>query len=156
MSITVDVATDGERVPLARARVAEIARTVLRAEKARDALVSITFVSPRRIATLNARHLRHRGPTDVISFGFQRAAGRDPVIGDIYIAPAVARENARTNRVGVREEIARLVVHGVLHVLGHDHADVEETTAMRAKELALLVAHHWAGRPPPAFRQDQA
>ena len=126
MSITVDVATDGERVPLARERVAEIARAVLRAERTRDALVSITFVSPRRIATLNARHLKHRGPTDVISFGFQRTAGRDPVIGDIYIAPVVARENARANGVGVREELARLVVHGVLHVLGHDHPEGDE------------------------------
>jgi len=126
MTVTVDVATDGERAPIGRVRVAEIARQVLKAEKARHALVSITFVSSRRIAALNLRHLKHRGPTDVISFGFQRAARKDPVIGDIYIAPAVARKNAAANGIGVREEIARLVVHGVLHVLGHDHPEGEE------------------------------
>jgi probable rRNA maturation factor len=126
MSIAVDVATDGERIPISRVRVATIARGVLRAEKARDALVSIAFVSRRRIAALNARHLEHRGPTDVISFGFQRVSSGDPVIGDIYIAPAVARANARANGVAVREEVVRLVIHGVLHVLGHNHPEGEE------------------------------
>lgn len=126
MTLTVDVSADGERVPLSRARVGEIARGVLSAERVRDALVSVTFVSARRMSALNRRHLDHRGPTDVISFGFHRATPRDPVVGDIYIAPSIARTNAATAGVGVREEIARLVVHGVLHVLGHDHPDGPE------------------------------
>jgi len=138
-SIVVDVAADEVRVPLARARVAELVTGVLRAERARDALVSVTFVSPRAIATLNRRHLGHRGPTDVIAFGMRDAAV-GPVIGDVYICPAVAREHAREHGVGVREEIARLVVHGTLHVLGHDHPDGEErlVSAMWRRQEALL------------------
>ena len=62
----------------------------------------------------------------MISFGFARAAESDPIIGDIYIAPDVARENARSRGVPVREELARLVVHGVLHVLGYDHPEGDE------------------------------
>jgi rRNA maturation RNase YbeY len=119
------VSADGVRVPISRARVAELARAVLRAEKVRDAMLSIAFVTTRDIAGLNRRHLGHRGPTDVISFALGRAPA-GPVIGDVYISPEVARANARRHRVGVRDEIARLVVHGTLHVLGYDHPEGEE------------------------------
>jgi len=125
MSLTVDVATDGERVPLSRSRVSAIARHVLRAERVREALISITFVSGPRIASLNRKHLGHRGSTDVISFGFSRPSRRDPIVGDIYISPSVARRNAESSRISTREEVTRLVVHGVLHVLGHDHPEGE-------------------------------
>jgi probable rRNA maturation factor len=48
-----------------------------------------------------------------------------PAVGDIYICPDVARANARKNKVSTGEELARLVVHGALHVAGHDHPDDE-------------------------------
>ena len=131
MSIIVDISADGTRIPLAPARVKRVATAVLKAERVRDALVSIAFVSAREIARLNKRHLGHTGPTDVISFalgaGSERSAAH-PVVGDIYIAPVVARANAMRFGRGVREEIARLVVHGTLHVLGHDHPDGSERT----------------------------
>ena len=140
MTRAVDVTTEGVRIPLARSIVADIAREVLRAERVSDALVSITFVSTNRITALNRGHLNHPRPTDVISFGFARAHSKDPVIGDIYIAPAVARANALTHAVPVREEIARLVVHGVLHVLGFDHPDGARRTrsTMWRRQEALL------------------
>lgn len=119
--LAVHVASSGVRVPVAAARVAELARGVLAAERVRAAMLSITFVTDREIARLNREHLGHRGATDVISFGFAPGASRGPVVGDVYIAPGVAREHAREHGVGVREEIARLVVHGTLHVLGHEH-----------------------------------
>lgn len=141
MKLAVDVSVGGERVPLSRVRIEEVARRVLAAERVRDALVSVTFVSARRMALLNRRHLGHAGATDVISFGFRRATPRDPVVGDIYIAPSVARENAGAAGVGVREEIARLVVHGVLHVLGYDHPEGpgRETSAMWRRQEVLLA-----------------
>lgn len=129
MSLTVDVATDGERVPLSRSRVSAIAHHVLRAERVREALISITFVSAPRIAALNRKHLGHRGSTDIISFGFSRPSRRDPIVGDIYIAPRVARRNAESRGISAREEMTRLVVHGVLHVLGHDHPEGEDRHA---------------------------
>ena len=140
MTLTVDVSADGERVPLSSTRIREIARGVLAAERVRDALLSITFLSAPRIAALNRKHLGHRGATDVISFGFQRTRPDDPIVGDVYIAPSVARTNARNAGVGVREEIARLVVHGVLHVLGYDHpedADRERSPMWRRQEQLL-------------------
>jgi probable rRNA maturation factor len=121
MSRIVDVTADAVRVAVARRRVAGLAERVLRAEGVRHAMLSIAFVSDREMAALNWRHLRHRGATDVISFGFAPGAKGGPVVGDVYIAPAVARRNAHAHGRGVREETLRLVVHGVLHVLGYDH-----------------------------------
>jgi len=129
MSLSVSVATEGVRIPLARSRVAEIARAALRAERVRDAMVSIAFVSPAAIAKLNREYLGHAGATDVISFAFG-----DPLVGDIYISPDVARRNARNLGVGVREEIARLVIHGVLHVTGRDHPEGTSSPMWKRQE----------------------
>ena len=126
MSHVVDVDAEGVRLPLPRERVADIARAVLRAQRVRDARLSIAFVDSRRIAQLNRQHLDHRGATDVISFALSQASPNGPLAGDIYIAPEVARRNATEHRVPVREELTRLVVHGVLHVIGFDHPDGSE------------------------------
>ena len=134
-----DVSSDGVRVPLGRARAAGVARAVLRAERVRDALLSITFVSRRRMAALNRTHLGRSGATDVIAFGLTRTAVHAPVVGDVYIAPEVAADNARAAGASVREEIARLVVHGTLHVLGHDHPEKRRTaSAMWRRQEALV------------------
>jgi rRNA maturation RNase YbeY len=125
MRLVVHVATEGVRIPVARARVAALANRVLRAERVRDAELSVTFVSDRRIAALNRMHLGHAGPTDVISFAFAAPSAGSALEGDVYIAPGVARRNARAHARRVREELLRLVVHGVLHVVGHDHPDGE-------------------------------
>ena len=123
MSRTVHVATEGVRIPVARERVASLAEGVLRAEHVRDATVSVAFVTDKRIAALNRQHLGHIGPTDVISFAFEPVGRSGEVVGDVYISPDVARKNARAHGRGVREELLRLVVHGVLHVVGHDHPE---------------------------------
>ncbi|HJU89654.1 MAG TPA: rRNA maturation RNase YbeY [Gemmatimonadaceae bacterium] len=140
MTLVVDVANETGRLPLSRHAVREVARTVLRAQDVHHALLSVTFVSSGAMAALNRRHLRRRGSTDVIAFGFDRAAPKSAVIGDVYIAPAVARANAKRLGVSAREEVARLVIHGTLHVLGHDHPEGEGRTrsAMwRAQEKLL-------------------
>jgi probable rRNA maturation factor len=106
---------------VSRARVREAAIAALKTERVRDAMLSITFVGRAAISGLNRRYFGHRGPTDVISFGLGRPGNRGAVIGDIYICPEIARDNARRQGVPIGEEILRLVVHGTLHVLGHDH-----------------------------------
>ncbi len=145
MSVHVDVAADHIRVPLARARIRDVARRALRAERVRHALVSIAFVDRRRIAALSRRHLGREGATDVIAFSFCRAGVSDPVVGDVYIAPEVARENARARGIPVREEIARVIIHGVLHVVGYDHPDEErERSAMWARQERLVRRVRWS------------
>jgi probable rRNA maturation factor len=141
MSVSIYVCARDVRVALAAARVESIARATLASERVRDAMLSITFVTNAAIARLNATHLGHRGPTDVISFGFTGARNGSPVVGDIYIAPAVARANALEHRVPVREELARLVIHGTLHVLGYEHpeTDARTTSPMWKRQERVLA-----------------
>jgi probable rRNA maturation factor len=138
-ALAVALSREGVRSAVSDARLTDAARIVLRAENVRHALISITLVTAPRIAALNATHLKHRGPTDVISFGFSRDRG-GPLVADIYIAPAVARENAKRHGVGIREEHVRLVVHGVLHALGYDHPDGDArfTSSMWRRQEVLV------------------
>jgi probable rRNA maturation factor len=114
---------DGVRIPIARDRVARIARATLRAERVSAALLSVTFVGNAVMRRLNRKHLNRSGDTDVISFAFRPAHKRAPLVGDVYIAPGVAKRSAGENGVSVREELVRLIVHGVLHAVGYDHPE---------------------------------
>jgi probable rRNA maturation factor len=66
------------------------------------------------------------------------------MLGDIVICPSVAAANAPEHAGTLDDELALLVVHGVLHVLGHDHAEPDEARAMRALEADLLARFHGA------------
>ncbi|CAN5223093.1 rRNA maturation RNase YbeY [soil metagenome] len=140
VTFVVHVATEQVRIPVGRGRVKRVVESVLRAERVRHAQVSVTFVTDKRIAALNREHLAHGGPTDVISFGFAPVADGAPITGDVYIAPGVARRNAIAHGAGIREELVRLVVHGTLHVLGHDHPidDTRYDSAMWRRQERLL------------------
>ena len=150
MTLVVDVAADGVRLAVARERLAQLARDVLRAERVQRAMLSVACVSDRAIATLNARYFGRRGTTDVIAFAFApfgADAPRQGLVGDIYIAPAIARRNARVAGVGVREELARLVVHGVMHTVGWDHPAGDERLASPMwRRQEQLLRRHWTRR----------
>lgn len=128
MSTAIGVSVDGERVPVARARVDQAVRSVLRGEGVREAMISVAFIGRPAMRALNRRHLGRNGDTDVIAFGFRRGARSAATVGDIYICAEVARANAKVNSVPVGEELLRLVVHGTLHVLGHDHPESDART----------------------------
>jgi probable rRNA maturation factor len=98
--------------------VARLVAAVLRAERRRAAALSIAFVGAARIRALNRRHLGRGDLTDVIAFGLDAPL----VVGDVYVCVPAAAAQARRLGVTLREELRRLVVHGVLHVLGYDHA----------------------------------
>lgn len=117
---------EGLRVPVAAARLRAAVETVLAARKVKHALVSLTLMTPRQMAALNEKHLRHSGPTDIITFGFRDPAGA--LIGDVYLCPVVAAANAKMFGVSQREELLRLAVHGTLHVLGYEHPEGESRT----------------------------
>lgn len=123
---------------LSRAAAADLARRTLRAEGVRHAVLSVAFVGRRRIRSLNRTYLGHDRTTDVLAFALPGATG--VVVGDIYCAPESAARAARRYGVAVREELRRLVVHGVLHVIGHDHPDGAGRmgSAMWRRQEALL------------------
>jgi probable rRNA maturation factor len=140
-SLAIDVSSSVRRISVSRQRIREAAAATLKAERVRNAMLSITFVGRAAISRLNHRYLGHHGSTDVISFGFARTGKRGAVVGDVYICAEVARENARKQGISAGEELLRLVVHGTLHVLGHDHpVDATRTTsAMWRKQEKILA-----------------
>jgi probable rRNA maturation factor len=141
-----------------------LARDVLVAEGVSgDAELSLLFVDEEAIAELNGRFMDAEGPTDVLAFPIDDpvVAGRWPdsgtagpdredpepgdlplLLGDVVVCPAVAQRQAPAHAGGYDDELALLVVHGVLHVLGHDHAEPEETAVMQARERELLDRFH--------------
>jgi len=86
-----------------------------------DAELSITLLDDQGIADLNQQWLKHAGPTDVISFPLY--GDDESVVGDIYIGYDQVVRQARENAVSVREELARVAIHGTLHILGYDHPE---------------------------------
>jgi probable rRNA maturation factor len=164
-------------VDLDLVRWQQLALAVLRAEGVRGlAELSVLFVTEPEMAELNESYMGKQGATDVLAFpldaqdvtqevsptGATRGPDRAPVdpgdlpllLGDVVVCPAVAAKQASTHAGTVDDEIALLLVHGILHVLGHDHAEAAAAATMRARELALLEAHHWVGPAPDAFRQE--
>jgi probable rRNA maturation factor len=112
----------------------ELARRTLIAEGIAEAELSLSFVDDAEIEDLHVRYLHEPGPTDVLSFPLDGEDERGVrVLGDVVIAPAVA---ARNNPDDPAAELRLLVVHGVLHLLGYDHEDEDEKTAMWARQLA--------------------
>lgn len=98
--------------------------------------VAIQVVSEREITRLNEQFVRHAGPTDVITFSY----GDSPaaVCGEVFTCPAVAATQARRFRAPLRSELARYVIHGLLHLRGYDDEDPAQRRRMKARENALL------------------
>ena len=159
------------------ARWRALALQALLAEGVRGACeLSLYFIDETSIAELNAEHMGKVGPTDVLSFpldGVEVAEAQGPgalssgparphpdhddvptLLGDVLVCPAVAKAQAPAHAGTLDDELALLVVHGVLHVLGYDHEIESDTARMRERELHILTAHHWNGVVPPGFRQE--
>lgn len=85
--------------------------------------LSLTLLGDGDIREINRTYLHHDRPTDVLAFALADASG---LVGDVYVGVDQARRQARDHGVPFEEELLRLVVHGTLHVLGHDHPEGEE------------------------------
>lgn len=141
VSIAVTVSSPDRRAPLAAARVSALVTLVCTGERVSQAMFDVTFLDRRAMARLNRDHLGHVGATDIITFEMRGHDGSPG--GDIYICPDVAREQARDWDVPVRDEYARLVIHGVLHALGHEHPEGDDrlrSPMWRAQERYLARA----------------
>jgi probable rRNA maturation factor len=163
--VEVFVADEQAAEPVEPARWSRLAAEVLAAEGVEgNAELSVLFVSEEVISDLNRQFMGVDGPTDVLSFpidddAFETVRWPDPsttgparppshhddaplLLGDVVICPAVAARNAPSHAGSYDDELALLVVHGVLHILGMDHADPAEAEAMRAREAELLTRFH--------------
>jgi probable rRNA maturation factor len=110
--------------PIAEEDLAALAKATLAGEGVADTELSLSFVDADEMADLHQRFMHEPGPTDVLSFPL----GEDGLLGDVVVCPAEAGKN----NPDVESELKLLVVHGVLHLLGHDHEDQAERAAMWA------------------------
>jgi probable rRNA maturation factor len=149
-------ADEQQAAPVDLRRWVDLARNVLMAEGVcGDAELSLLFVDEDTICGLNRRFMDADGPTDVLSFPIDAPGGAPAtradtstpgpaplLLGDVVVCPAVAERQAPEHGASYDDELALLVVHGVLHVLGHDHAEIDEAELMQARERELLQRFH--------------
>ena len=110
-----------------------------------DMEVALLLVDEETIAGLNERHLGYEGPTDVLAFPIDEPGESPPgapaVLGDVVLCPTVARRQAPGFGRTPHEELRLLTVHGLLHLLGMDHAEPDEEREMFALTDRLLAAY---------------
>ena len=113
-----------------------------------DVEVTLLFVDESEMASYNQRFLDRDGPTDVLAFPVEHlipgvvpdhdAQGPPLVLGDVVVAPAYVRKQAVDFGVTFEDEMALMVTHGILHLLGYDHLEDDEAERMESRERELL------------------
>jgi probable rRNA maturation factor len=141
---------DEQTEPVTTDRVVAMAERVLLAERLPDnAEVAIVLVGEEEMARYNQRFMERSGPTDVLAFPVDQfvpgeipttiANGQPLSLGDIFICPTVVKNQAIELGISLEDEMALIVTHGILHLLGYDHADPADAAVMSAKERNLLA-----------------
>ena len=115
-----------------------VARRVLEDHGVTSYAISISFVKDREIAGLNRERLNRIGPTDVIAFDLSEPGLPLDRVGDVYISKDTALANSARFKVRPEEELLRLVVHGVLHVLGYRDDEPKEALKMKRAEAGII------------------
>lgn len=130
--------------------LAQLCRFVMRRMRLHPATeLTLRLIDVATMAQLNQQWMGNSGPTDVLSFPMDELtpghADADPedgeagYLGDIALCPQVAEQQAPAAGHATADEIDLLVVHGILHLLGHDHAEPEEHQVMFGLQNRLLV-----------------
>jgi len=136
IKIAVACAGGIRRLPLPKKAVRALAACVLSGEKLTRATIDVVFVGAERMRELNSRYLQHDYPADVLAFTLNDDG--EPLDGEVYVCVDTARAQAADYRVPLRQEIARLVVHGVLHLTGWDDSAPGERKKMLDRGERLM------------------
>ncbi len=133
--------------------IEKAAQTALRHQNApTQAELTIVITDNQQLQELNLQYLGIDAPTDVLSFPSEDEIDPEtgnPYLGDILISLPRASEQAAESNTTLEDEIQLLVVHGVLHLLGHDHAEPADKEAMWAAQTAILLQLGCQIRPLP-------
>ena len=101
--------------------------------------LDINFISSDEILSLNKTHLKHDYTTDIITFNY--SSNKALIDGEIFISIDDARLNSKKFKIALNEEIGRLVIHGILHILGYDDQITNEKKVMKRVENKLLSTY---------------
>jgi len=129
--------------PVDRRRLRSLAGRMLRALDLARAELSVALVDDAAIAELNEQYRGKAGPTDVLSFSLMEGAHvdrRGGMLGDVIVSLETAAAQARRGRRSLDDEVLRLLIHGTLHLVGHDHEQDDEARRMRAEERRVWRA----------------
>ncbi len=108
-----------------------IVRSIIRTEGTKVSSLNVVFVNHRRTITLNTKYLRHHRTTDVIAFCYER----EPTIdGEIFVNLDQAKAQCAFYGATFQEEVARLLIHGLLHLVGYDDGTIKERKTMKRRE----------------------
>ncbi|NNN19582.1 MAG: rRNA maturation RNase YbeY [Acidimicrobiaceae bacterium] len=179
MAVEVFIANEQSAFPVDEDRWMRFSLGVLKSQKVTgNAELSLIFVDRSAIEGLNERFMGQSGPTDVLSFpietepytggrspdsgGSQRSSTPDSysmpfLLGDVVVCPEVANENAAAHAGtnfhdgSLDDEMALLIVHGILHLFGMDHELDDEASVMEEREQELLQLHYKKGSQPGAI-----
>lgn len=132
--------------------VERAASTALADEGMEDANLSILLSDNQSVRRLNAQFRDMDRPTNVLSFPAPLMPGvAERMLGDVILAFETCCSEAEAEQKSLADHVSHLVIHGVLHLLGHDHETDAEAEAMEAREIALLarigIANPYAERP---------
>ena len=143
----------GSSAALPAEQVERAAAATLRRQSAADCDLTLVLTGDERLQALNREYLGRDRPTDVLSFP---AGETDPetgrrYLGDVLISVPRAVEQAAARGHALESELQLLVVHGVLHLLGHDHAQADEKARMWAAQAEILQG---LGLSPAILHED--
>ncbi|GAB5455426.1 MAG: rRNA maturation RNase YbeY [Henriciella sp.] len=110
-------------------------------QKATDGEVAVLLTDNAEIQDLNRDWRGKDKPTDVLSFPADLMD--KPFLGDIAVAIGVTQDDAKTRNIELDQHLSHLLIHGLLHLLGHDHKDDTEAAEMEALEIAALASLGW-------------
>ena len=153
MNVDVQVASDAAGIPTSDDIREWIERTVAAADPDRDADVSVRIVDEQEMRALNRDYREQDKPTNVLAFpagdtGFV-PPGEMPLLGDIVVCAAVVAREADEQGKPPGHHWSHMLVHGTLHLLGHDHVTDPQAQAMEALERRILeslgIADPYAG-----------
>jgi probable rRNA maturation factor len=129
--LSIDVFHDHRTRRVAASKAVRYVKRVLRTSRVRNARVSIVFVDSRYSRRINKRYLNHDYVTDVISFTLESG----PMLeGEVYVNLDQARTQAKKYGVSFHNEVARLIIHGTLHLVGFDDSTQKGAQRMSAEE----------------------
>lgn len=130
------------RIPLSTTAVARAARRALAAVGRPAGAVEVVLVGDPEIRRLNATYRGVRRRTDVLAFPMETPDAPGQLLGQVVISIDTARRQARRLRVALAAELALLVTHGTLHLVGYDDRDPVEADLMHRRERAILETAH--------------
>ncbi|MSU54402.1 MAG: rRNA maturation RNase YbeY [Candidatus Staskawiczbacteria bacterium] len=108
-----------------------VAKKILKGENKEMENVSIAFVTPAEIQKLNKKYRKKDKPTDVLSF--ERVSDFKGECSEVIICPSVVREKAKDSKLSLKKELAKIMIHGILHTLGYDH-EISQAEEKRMEE----------------------